>query len=129
MRKVDVYLESEDTEYFFEIKTVKPNMQSFKAIKKQLLEWIALKSSREAIYKIIKTAVIIPYNPYEPEPYERWTLQGLFDLKEEILVGKEFWDLVGVIGAYEALLNTFEAAGMELYNEIDSVFSRYSLAG
>jgi len=67
----------------------------------------------------VKTIVAIPYNPYEPKPYERWTLQGLFDLRQEVLVGPEFWDLLGGKGTYEDLLKVFEQAGLELSNEID----------
>ena len=43
----------------------------------------------------------------------------LFDLKEEVLVGREFWDLLGGQGTYESLLNTFEQAGIELRDEIE----------
>jgi len=67
----------------------------------------------------IKTFVAIPYNPYEPQPYERWTLQGLFDLNEEVVVGPEFWDMLGGKGTYEDLLNVFEETGIELRDEID----------
>lgn len=37
----------------------------------------------------------IPYNPYEPKPYERWTLKGMLDLKNELKVAEEFWDFLG----------------------------------
>ena len=67
----------------------------------------------------IKTIVAIPYNPYEPKPYERWTLQGLFDLSQEVLVGPEFWNFLGGKNTYEDLLKVFEQAGFELYDEID----------
>lgn len=67
----------------------------------------------------IKTFVAIPYNPYEPQPYERWTLQGLFDLNEEVLVGQEFWNMLGGSNTYEDLLKIFEEAGIELRVEID----------
>jgi type II restriction enzyme len=67
----------------------------------------------------IKTFVAIPYNPYEPQPYERWTLQGLFDLSEEVLVGPEFWDMLGGDNTYVELLKVFEEAGIELRDEID----------
>jgi len=62
---------------------------------------------------------LIHYNPYEPQPYERWTLQGLFDLNEEVVVGPEFWDMLGGKGTYKDLLNVFEEAGIELRDEID----------
>lgn len=117
--RVDLFVEMKDgREYYFEIKTAKPNISGFVGIKKQLLDWIAMRASENP--KIdIRTVVAIPYNPYEPEPYERWTLQGLFDLQQEVLVGAEFWDLLGGKGTYEDLLSVFEKAGLELYNEID----------
>jgi len=106
-------------EYYFEIKTAKPNINEFTSIKKQMLDWIAMRGSEKTKSKI-KTIVAIPFNPYEPKPYERWTLQGLFDLRQEVVVGPEFWDLLGSKNTYEDLLNVFEGAGLELCDEIDS---------
>jgi type II restriction enzyme len=118
-KRIDLFVKTKDqTEYFFEIKTAKPNIDVFKAVKKQLLEWVAMRASHKNSVAI-KTIIAIPYNPYEPEPYERWTLQGLFDLEHEVLVGKEFWDLLGGKNTYEDLLKVFEEAGLELYGEID----------
>ncbi|MBI2591316.1 MAG: TdeIII family type II restriction endonuclease [Candidatus Brennerbacteria bacterium] len=118
-KRVDLFVEMKnETEYYFEIKTAKPNINEFTGIKKQMLDWIAMRGSEKPKAKA-KTIVAIPYNPYEPKPYERWTLQGLFDLKEEVLVGVEFWDLLGGKNTYEDLLRVFEKAGLELYGEID----------
>ncbi|MBA7499264.1 hypothetical protein ES704_02004 [subsurface metagenome] len=118
-KRVDIYAKMDDnTEYYFELKSAKPNINEFTGIKKQLLDWIAIRGSISQPVKI-KTILAIPYNPYEPEPYQRWTLQGLFDLKNEVLVGKEFWDFLGGSNTYEDLLNVFEEAGLELYDEID----------
>ncbi|MBI4656924.1 MAG: TdeIII family type II restriction endonuclease [Elusimicrobia bacterium] len=117
-KRVDLFVEMKDgTEYYFELKTAKPNINEFTGIKKQMLDWIAMHGSEKPKANV-KTIVAIPYNPYEPKPYERWTLQGLFDLKEEVLVGVEFWDLLGGKGTYEDLLKVFEQAGLELYDEI-----------
>ena len=102
----------------FELKTAKPNINEFTGIKKQMLDWIAMRGSEKPKANV-KTIVAIPYNPYEPKPYERWTLQGLFDLRQEVLVGPEFWDLLGGKDTYEDLLKVFEQAGLELSNEID----------
>lgn len=117
-KRVDLYVEMNGIEHYFEIKTAKPNINEFVGIKKQMLEWIAMRGSEKPEVRI-KTIVAIPYNPYEPKPYDRWTLQGLFDLSQEVLVGPEFWDLLGGENTYEDLLNVFEQAGLELYNEID----------
>ena len=118
-KRVDIYAKMDDnTEYYFELKSAKPNINEFTGIKKQLLDWIAIRGSELSSVKI-KTILAIPYNPYEPEPYQRWTLQGLFDLENEVLVGKEFWDFLGGSNTYEDLLDVFEKAGLELYDEID----------
>lgn len=68
----------------------------------------------------IRTIVAIPYNPYEPESYDRWTLRGLFDLEKEVMVAEEFWNFLGGKGTYEELLDVFEESGLELYDEIDA---------
>ncbi len=118
-KRVDLFAEMKNgAEYYFELKSAKPNIDEFTGIKKQLLDWVAIRGSQDEKAKI-KTIVAIPYNPYEPELYERWTLQGLFDLKKEVLVGKEFWDFLGGKNTYEDLLKVFEKAGLELYDEID----------
>ncbi len=118
-KRVDLFVVGQDeTENYFEIKTAKPNINEFTGIKKQLLDWIAMRGSIKPEIKI-KTYVAIPYNPYEPQPYERWTLQGLFDLNEEVLVGTEFWNMLGGHNTYDDLLKVFEEAGIELRDEID----------
>ena len=73
----------------------------------------------------ISSYIAIPYNPYEPKPYERWTLKGMLDLNYGLKVGKEFWDFLGGKGAYEELLNCFERVGIEMMSEIDEHFSRF----
>ncbi len=118
-RRIDLFVKSNDgVEYYIELKTAKPNIDVFKSVKRQLLEWVAMRASLDPNVSV-KTIVAIPYNPYEPEPYERWTLQGLFDLDHEVMVGQEFWDFLGGQGTYENLLSVFEEAGLELYDEID----------
>ena len=118
-KRVDLFVEMKDgTEYYFELKTAKPNINEFTGIKKQMLDWVAMRGSINPKANV-KTIVAIPYNPYEPKPYERWTLQGLFDLRQEVLVGAEFWDLLGGKNTYEDLLKVFEKAGIELYDDIE----------
>ncbi len=73
----------------------------------------------------VNTLIAIPYNPYEPEPYQRWTMKGMLDLKNELKVAEEFWDFLGGKGAYEDLLDCFERAGIELRPEVDRHFSKF----
>lgn len=124
--KVDVKLVSKDNEMFlFDIKTAKPNSGGFKEFKRTLLEWVAISLAADPTAKV-NTMIAIPYNPYEPEPYNRWTMRGMLDLENELSVSIEFWDFVGGVGAYESLLDCFERVGNELRKEIDQFFERYS---
>ncbi len=123
--KVDVLVISQDDSMFlFDIKTVKPNIGNFKEFKRTLLEWVATVFADNP-NAIIKTALAIPYNPYEPKAYERWTMKGMLDLEEELKVAEEFWDFLGGKGSYDELLNCFERVGIELRPEIDEYFSKF----
>lgn len=73
----------------------------------------------------INTLIAIPYNPYEPKPYSRWTMTGMLDLKNELKVAEEFWDFLGGEGTYNNLLDCFERVGVEMRDEIDNYFARF----
>ena len=123
--KVDLWLESENEELFlFDIKTAKPNAGGFREFKRTLLEWTACIFVKNPNAKV-NTLIAIPYNPYEPEPYKRWTMRGMLDLDKELKVGKEFWDFIGGEGAYESLLDCFEKVGIEMREEIDNYFKKF----
>jgi hypothetical protein len=124
--KVDIWLESNEGGLFiFDIKTAKPNKGGFKEFKRTLLEWTAcvLADNPKAN---VNTMIAIPYNPYEPKPYSRWTMAGMLDLDNELKVAAEFWDFLGGVGSYDHLLEIFEKIGIELRPEIDDYFSRYN---
>ncbi len=123
--KVDLYVQSVNgTAHLFDLKTAKPNISNFKDLKRTLLEWIAIILSKNPKAKV-NSYIAIPYNPYEPKPYERWTLKGMLDLENELKVAEEFWDFIGGDGAYSNLLDCFERVGIELRPEIDEYFSKF----
>lgn len=104
-RIADFYMKRKGMEYYFEIKTVKPNIDVFTAAKTKLLEWIARKR------RPVKTVLAFPYNPYYPEPYCRFTEQGLLEKEEEFLVGEEYWDFLGGRDTLKDLLEEFDIIG------------------
>ena len=121
--RIDLFLEDNDgTEYYFDLKSAKPNMEEIVGYKRKILEWVAMRGAVNSNVKLF-TGLAIPYNPYEPEPYARWTFKGLFDLPFEIKVAEEFWDFLGGEKTYEELLGVFEKVGMDLRPEIDNKFS------
>ena len=124
--KVDLFVENADGEQFmFDLKTAKPNKGDFQKYKQTLLEWagIAYTSNKNAK---VHTLIAIPYNPYEPQPYQFWTLAGMLDLENELKVAEEFWDFLGGKGAYNELLDCFEQAGIELRPQIDEYFKNFN---
>ena len=124
--RVDVYLEDDKGEiYLIDIKTAKPNRGGFKEFKRTLLEWTATVLLENPNAKI-NTLIAIPYNPYEPKPYSRWTMAGMLDLERELKVAEEFWDFLGGKGAYNDLLGCFERIGIEMRSEIDKYFARFN---
>ncbi len=125
--KVDLFLVSESDEVFmFDLKTVKPNKSNFVSFKRTLLEWLAV-----FFYQFpeanANTLISIPYNPYEPNSYKRWTMKGMLDVKDEVFVAEEFWDFLSGDGTYSDLLDCFEQAGIELRLEIDNYFAKFRL--
>jgi type II restriction enzyme len=123
--KVDLFVETKTGEQFlFDLKTAKPNKGDFQKFKQTLLEWagIALTANKSAK---VHTLIAIPYNPYEPKPYQRWTMAGMLDLEHELRVAEEFWDFLGGKGAYNELLDCFEEAGITLRPEIDAYFAKF----
>lgn len=123
--KVDLFLISQSDEIFmFDLKTVKPNKGDFISYKRNMLEWLAVYFFQYPNAKA-NTLISIPYNPYEPEPYKRWTMKGMLDLKKEVMVADEFWNFLAGEGTYDKLLNCFEQAGIELRPEIDKHFEKF----
>jgi Type II restriction endonuclease, TdeIII len=126
MTMVDLLVEDYSGNLFlFDLKTAKPNSGGFREFKRTLLEWVAAILALNPEAKI-NTLIAIPYNPYEPKPYSRWTMAGMMDLTNELKVGDEFWDFLGDKGTYLDLLDCFERVGIELRDEIDSYFDKFN---
>lgn len=122
---MDVWLENYEGELFlFDLKTVKPNKSNFEKFKQTLLQWTAAELTRDP-KAVVNTMIGFPYNPYESEPYKRWTLKGMLDLDHEVLIAEALWDFFGGEGGYADLLDAFEMAGIELRPEIDSYFEKF----
>ncbi|GMO21321.1 MAG: TdeIII family type II restriction endonuclease [Termitinemataceae bacterium] len=124
--KVDLFVQSDTGEQFlFDLKTAKPNKGDFQKYKQTLLEWAGIVLSQDKNAQV-NTLIAIPYNPYEPEPYQRWTMAGMLDLSNELKVADEFWNFLGGEGAYTELLDCFEQVGIILRPEIDDYFNGFN---
>jgi hypothetical protein len=110
--RADLFLKKGNDEYYIEIKTAKPNIDVFVKSKQKLLEWVALRKKK------VTTILAIPYNPYYPEPYSRFTMQGFLDEEKELYVAEKFWKLLGGEGTYKEILDIFDEVGKEFKEKI-----------
>ncbi|WP_420264450.1 TdeIII family type II restriction endonuclease [Candidatus Magnetominusculus dajiuhuensis] len=126
LTKADIKLVAHDgTIFFIDLKTAKPNAGEFKGFKRTLLEWVAATLATNPMANV-QTLIAIPYNPYEPADYNRWTMRGMLDIDNELKVANEFWDFLGGNGSYQDLLCIFERIGIELRDEIDGYFAKHN---
>jgi hypothetical protein len=114
----DFYMKRDGQEYYFEIKTVKPNIDVFEKSKTKLLEWVARRRMPVNVY------LAFPYNPYHPKPYHRFTEVGMMDSPNDFLIGDEYWDFVGGKNTFPELLKTFDNVGKEFKEQLNKKFKQ-----
>lgn len=110
--RADLFLKKANEEYYIEIKTAKPNIDVFAKSKEKLLKWVALRKKK------VNTILAIPYNPYHPEPYNRFTMRSYLDEAKELYVADKFWELLGGDGTYKQILDIFDEVGKEFKEKI-----------
>jgi len=109
---VDLFLEAGNKEFYFELKSVKPNKNEMRAAKQDLLNIVAMRQKVKDKQNL-HVFLAMPFNSYFTGRYRRWTVTKFFKEGEDLLVGKDFWDLIGGKGTYEELLDVFEEVGKE----------------
>lgn len=113
---VDIYIQKPDgNELLFDITTVKPSKKEFDVLRLKLLRWYALRFSVKQD-AIIETYIGIPFNPYHPQPYARWTA-GKLD-PSEVCVQNELWAKFAGYDVFPELLEIFNQAGEEMRDKV-----------
>src|SRR3990172_8976546 len=114
----DLWIKRGAVETFISIKTVKPNIDQTEIVKKDLL----LLKAHEKKYQ---TFLGLYYNPggEERENYNWSVPSKIFDMINDdcVLIGKEYWDLVGGKGTYTALLDIFGEVGEETREQLQKL--------
>jgi len=119
-QRVDVFIrKTDETEIYFDITSPKPNVKEFVALKKKLLRWIGLRLSTNKNVKAI-TALGLPYNPYYPKLYSRWTKGNMYDLNQ-LMVGQDFWNFIAGENIYDEFIEIFKEVGKELREKIREI--------
>ena len=94
---------------YFDIKSPKPNKDMMERTKTKLLTVHALLAPGTA-----RTYFALPYNPFETKDRYNWSFTKKYmDLDNEVLIGDEFWDLLGGPGTYQELLKIFEEVKLQ----------------
>lgn len=113
---IDLWLEKDNTEYIFDIKTVQINAGNGNAFAGKIMTWYAYRflSNPSADIKI---AMVFPYSPYKPFTVDSWWAnQGgrAYPLKREddALVQDDFWNLLtGQNNTWQRILKAFDKLG------------------
>lgn len=125
-RVADLYIKKTDgTEIFIEIKSPKPNKGQCVEILDRLLQIHAIKNG---CGNPVKTYYAMAYNPYgiNKSEYRHSFALNYMDINNQVLIGKEFWDLVGGTGTYEEILGIYQEVGREKGPDmIDQLALRY----
>jgi hypothetical protein len=117
----DLWFKRDNQEYFFSIKTVKPNIDQTIEAKRDLLK-LKINNSKANVYYGLY------YNPWgeQRNSYKHNPPMKVFNfLKDEVvLIGKEYWDIIGGEGTYEELLEIAEKAGIKTKKLVESFSSK-----
>jgi hypothetical protein len=114
----DLYIETANrTEYHFEMKTAKPNSGQCETFNEKAMKIHLL---RRDSGRTVFTFFAFSYNPYGQlrGDYKHPYPHSYCDFEQSILVGKEFWDIIGGENTYEEVLEIYKQVGKEKGPEI-----------
>ena len=120
----DLYVRDKNgDEVFFEMKTPKPNKEQCLNITRKHL-WIH--SIVRQSFPKTKTYYAMSYNPYgeEGNQYKHSFSTKYMDVKNQVLIGKPFWDFLGGKDTYEELLQVFSKVGVRKTVEIKKLVDK-----
>ena len=114
----DIFINSLETgkKYAFELKAPLPNSDQTKVSKEKMFKLLAM-SPKEVDHAFYALA----YNPYGKKEDYKWTFPARwFDMQndESVLIGNEFWDLIGGKGAYKNFIKEVNELGIEYRERI-----------
>lgn len=107
----DVFIgDFRDGLFFAEIKAPLPNLDICAETKQKILTFIALHRQQNPLGYLA-----FPYNPFiTREAYKHSFTKKIMDLREEVLMAEEFWDALGGVGTFDALLAVIEEVGNDI---------------
>lgn len=111
--RTDLYILAKDgTEYFLEIKAPKPNKGQCLEVTQRLLRFHLLRGESRPQ---VKAYYAMPYNPYGATKADyKWSYaKNYMPFDDAVIIGSEFWNIVGGETAYQELLEIYLEVGNE----------------
>ena len=112
----DIYLENADKKYAFELKAPLTNSDQTKVSKEKILKLYSMVPC-----PITNAYYALPYNPYGKRCDYNWSFPARwFNMKEDkvVLIGNEFWDLIGGKGTYQLFIDEINKIGVEYKSQV-----------
>lgn len=116
--RADLYIQRHDgSELFFEIKSPKPNKGQCLEVMQRLLRIYAIKQQSAVP---IKAFYAMAYNPWgiSRASYRSSITKKYTDFTNAVLIGQEFWSLIGEPSTYTELLEIYHEVGLAKSAEI-----------
>ncbi|MEO0108633.1 MAG: TdeIII family type II restriction endonuclease, partial [candidate division WOR-3 bacterium] len=110
---LDLYVKRKDgSESYFEMKSPKPNKGQCLEVISRLLH---VHASKRMASPGVQTYFAMAYNPYGEDraSYEHSFALRYLDFKNMVLLGSEFWNLIGGEGTYDEVLGIYREVGRE----------------
>lgn len=120
----DLYVRQHDgKELFFEIKSPQPNKGQCLEVTQRLLRIHLLRGKQRPD---VQAYFAMPYNPFGDSRTDyRWDYaKNYTPFDEAVLIGAEFWNLLGGSSTYQELLALYKEVGREYEQTILNMFRR-----
>lgn len=107
-RGVDIWLKKDNVNYFFDTKTVQPNLSALVSCTEQVLNWYAYFYSRFP-KECAEARIVFPYNPYTGDFWSKIIGKGKpLEPDTEAWVENQFWNFCsGLDNTYQIIIESF----------------------
>ncbi|XSG73835.1 TdeIII family type II restriction endonuclease [Herpetosiphon llansteffanensis] len=116
--RADLYIQRHDgSELFFEIKSPKPNKGQCLEVMQRLLRIYTIKQQSAVP---VKAFYAMAYNPWgiSRASYRSSNTKKYTDFSNAVVIGQEFWSLIGEPSTYTELLEIYHEVGLDKSAEI-----------
>ena len=116
--KCDIFINNEQTEetYIFELEKSESDRYEIRASIEKIFKLLAMTPPQ-----VTSAYYALPYNPYGKKENYKWVFpMRWFNMHtdESVLIGDEFWDLIGGTGTYANFIKEINLLGKEYHERI-----------